>query len=426
MNHKHFKNIIIILLLPLVGCNLDQLPEDQLPSFDKLYVVSENVEAVDFICKPDASGYIIAGNLKSAENSDIIIIDVGSDGMQKNLHQIKTPFFDEAVSIKLYQEDNSIVILSHRKSDISEPNVEQNLIIKADLNAIPFRADNTDPNDTVSAEFKILTTKSNTPIQLQDFIIKPPNLICVGNIRQSATGNFSKLTQIFDISSVDFNDKNDSIVEMTRQKPDSIPYNNSRNLKIMEGNAPSAVYEVIAQNISENPNYGINGPSQNINWDIYTDLESSASERIFIGTDKNEIFGDVLYHSNNKNYIAGNYLDSDTLFLISKEYIGINNNADQKITTIADYGNKVVSLTEDEEGNIIMATIEEGDANNVSHILKFSQSGQPIDDQDFVFNSTGLFNIKKIRNESGNILVVLSNKTFENNSTAIGLMKIKF
>lgn len=410
----------------MVSCNLDPLLEDQTQSFDKLYAVSENVEAIDFICKPDASGYLVVGNIKSPDNSDIILIDVGANGMQNNLHRINTISYDEAVSMELNPDDNTVWVMGHRRNDPSQPNVLQNVIFKTDLNGIPARASNLSPEDTISAEIKILNINDNSPIQLNDFLIIPPSLITVGQIRESASGNFNRITQIFDISSINFNDKNDSLVTLLSEKPTQKNYNNSRYLKIIRGNEASSVYEVLGQNFNENPNNGINGPSQNISWDIFTDIQSDASERIFIGTDENEEFGDILYHSNAKNYIGGNYIDTDTIFLITKDYTGSNNNQDQEIITLGGYGNKITSLTEDEDENIIMSTIEEGEINNISNIMKFSQAGDTIDNQSFKFLSTGLYEIKKIESEAGNILVILSQKRFENNSTAIGLMKIKF
>ncbi|SMG18357.1 hypothetical protein SAMN05661096_01062 [Marivirga sericea] len=434
MKRKFFLHIAFIMLLPMASCNLEPLEEDQLPSFDKLYAVSENIEAIDFICKPDASGYIIVGNLTSSDNSnsDIIIIDVGANGIQQNFHRIYTPQHDEAVAIKLNENDNSVFILAHRKSDQSQDIIEQNLILKANLQGVPVRASNASIEDTVSAEIKVLTPENNNQlIRLNDFLITPPNLICVGQIRLSPAGNYSRVTQIFNISSVDFNNSNDSTIIEFRQKPDQKNYSNSELFKITNGNVPSAVYEVIGQNISENPDGDGSEPSQNITWDAYTDLESSAGEPIFIGTDRDEKFGDILYHSNGKNYIAGNYenTDSATLFLITKEYTGFNNNRGQNVYAFSNYGNEVMSLTEDSDGNIIMATKKENemDNNNTSHLLKFSQSGVPIENQEFEFRGTGLDNVvRKIESEPGNILVILSQKTFDNNSTAIGLMKIKF
>jgi hypothetical protein len=410
----------------MVSCNLDPLEADQSSNFDKLYAVSENVEAIDFICKPDLSGYIIVGNIKSPDNSDIILINVGADGMQDTLRRIITPTYDEAVSIKINEDDNSVWILAHRKFDPSQPNVDQNILFKSDLNGIPIQATNRDAEDSLSAEFKILNISDNFPVQLNDFLIIPPNLITVGQIRESASGNYNRLTQIFDINSINFNDKNDSIVTLLSEKPTQKNYNNSRYLKIMRGHESTAVYEVLGQNFSENPNNEINGPSENINWDIFTEVESDASERIFIGSDRNEGFGDILYHSNGKIYIGGNYLDTDMLFLIAKDYTGTNNNTDQEIIEIDGYGNRIASLSEDDIGNIIMATVDEGEINNISNILKFSQAGDTIDNQSIKFRSTGLNEIIKIENEPGNVLVILSQKTFENNSTAIGLMKIKF
>jgi hypothetical protein len=416
--------------LPLVSCNLESLPSDELPSFDKLYAVSENVEAVDFISKPDGSGYLIIGNVKSNENSDIVVIDVGQDGLQRNLNRIRTSEFDEAVAMELFETDNSIMILGHRSADRAQESIDENIILKCNLDGVPIRANNAETRDTVAAEIKFLKAQDGNPlITLNDFLISPPNLIGIGSMRQAPNGNTSKITQIFNLNSIDFNDHNDSTILEFRQKPDQKNFNDSQNLKIIKGNNPSAVYEVVGQSFNENPDGNENGPSLNIMWEIYTSLESGTGEPIFIGTDRNETFGDILFHSNGKNYIAGNYDDSDSVFLISKDYTGFNNNRGQSIYVFTGLGNRATSLTEDTEGNIIMATIEENDlnSNTSSYLLKFSQAGLPINGSELEFRSTGPNNsIVKMESEDGNTLVILSQKTFDNNSTAIGLMKIKF
>jgi len=423
---RHFLHIILLLLAICSACNFEALESEQLPSFDKLYAVSENVEAVDFICKPESTGYIVVGNLKSEENSDIIVINVANNGLQRSLYQITTDFYDEAVSVKFNEADNSVYILGNRRTDQSQVNVHQNILIKTNLDGIPARASNANIEDSLSAEIKTLGVNQNRIVQLNDFLILPPNIICVGNIRQSSSGNLNRYTQIFDLTAMDFNDKNDSIITAIRQKPDDIVFNNSTDFKIRKGNTPNRLYEVLGQNFSENPNGSVSGSSDNISWHIYSDLNSTASEIIYIGSDQNEEFGDILYHSNGKNYIAGNYIDNDSIFLISKDYNGKNNNEIQSIYSFSEFGNKITSLTEDGDGNIIISTIDEGSANHISYLLKFSQSGNQLEGQNFMFNSTGFYDIQKIVNEGGNSLVILSHKTFDNNSTAIGLMKINF
>jgi len=217
---------------------------------------------------------------------------------------------------------------------------------------------------------------------------------------------------------------------MTRQKPEQnqIQFNNSRNLSVFKGNSINSIYTVYGQNFKENTAGEISGRSTNISWNIYTDIESNSSKPINIGTDNNEILGNILHHSNGKTYIGGNYTDTgqDSLFLITKEFRGEDSINYEKIYTLSEYGTKVSSLAEDIDNNIIVATVEEGTLNSISYLLKFSPSGVPIEDQEFEFLSTGFYNIRKIECEPNNIVVVLSQKTFENNSTAIGLMKIKF
>src|SRR5690606_13176036 len=107
--------------------------------------------------------------------------------------------------------------------------------------------------------------------------------------------------------------------------------------------------------------------------------------------------------------------NKDSLFIITKEFNGVNTNSKQTITSIPGFGNVINSMAEDSNGNIIIATRDRQDIIDSSYLLKFSQSGQPIENEDFKFLSTGLYNIKKIESESNNVLVILSQKTFENN-----------
>lgn len=431
--------ISFLLLIPLAfACQLDPLPQDELPSFNKLYAVSENVEAIDFICKPDQDGYIILGNYKSSENSDIFLIDVSSDGFQRSFNRIKTSFFDEAIKMKVDETDNSLIILGHRRLESAQTNVYQNILLKTNIDGVPIKADNALEEDSTSAEIKVITDNQSSPYQLNDFVLIPPYLVTVGNIRQSPTGAFNEVTRIYDWASFNFSDTSDASIILIRQKPAAIPFNNSENLRVFAGNSQSTVYSIIGQNNTDNVNGEATTPSDNITWNIYTDIQSNSSEPIFIGTDKNEEFGNILQHSTGKTYIGGSYIDSeeDSLFLITKDYTGSNNNKNQKIFSFAGYGTKITGIAEDIDHNIIIATIEEENLNNISYLLRFSPAGSPIEIENeeteeneienIVFPSTGFYNIKKIESEPNNVVVILSQKTFENNSTAIGLMKIKF
>ncbi|HET8859750.1 hypothetical protein [Marivirga sp.] len=416
----------------IISCELDPLQQDEIPSFDKLYAVSENVEAIDFICKPNQSGYIILGNIKTSENSDIILIDVAPDGIQREFYRINTPFFDEGVKLKVNQDDNSLIILGHRRTEATQANVNQNFIIKTNIDGIPIRAENASDEDPVIAEIKLFPEDPNEIVQLNDMVLIPPHLITVGFVRESTSGRFNRITRIYNWNTINFSDTSDVDIDKTVEIPivNDINYNNnSRSLRVLKGNTTNGIYSVYGQINKENPNGEIAGNSLNINWNIYTDIQSSAPEPINdIGSDKNEELGSILHHSNGKTYLAGNYTNNDdeSLFLITKEYRGIENNTEQKIYPFGGKGTKVTSLTEDIDNNIIMATIEEEELSNISYLLKFSPAGEPIEDQEFEFNSTGLYHIKKIESEPNNVIVVLSQKSFENNSTAIGLMKIKF
>jgi hypothetical protein len=429
MNRNQFLSLFIILFI-VSSCQQELFEEENGESFDKVYALYQNVEAVDFICKPDGSGYVILGNIIIENNSDIFLIDVNANGMQKNIHFIKTPFYDQAIKLKINLEDNSLLALGHRRDDNTQTNIKQNILFTSDINGVPKRADNISEEDSVAAEIKIINENENNPIKLNDMLIMPPNLIFVGQINQSSSGLYNRITQIYDFNSIDFSDTTETNLQLRQQKPveNSINWNNNQSLKIVTGNTSNAIYTVFGHNNRENIYGEVVGPSQNISWDIYTNLESSASLSTWIGTDQNEQLGDILIHSNGRTYISGYYSDAgnDSLFLITKEYREINSTFSETIYNFSGFGNITASLTEDEKGNIIMATVQEDELGSTGYLLKFSPRATSIESDKFKFESTGLYNIKKIESEPNNTVIVLSQKNFDNNSTAIGLMKIKF
>lgn len=427
--------IYLILWIPIAfACQLDPLPEDLKPGFNKLYAVSQNVEAIDFICKPDQSGYLILANIKTDDDSDIVLINVNESGIQTDFHRItNSGFYDEGVKMKLLEQE-AVLVLTHRKNSAQQENPEMNMLIKADLNGKPV---DVNESDTTDAEFKILQKNTSSEIiSFNDFLVIPNYLICVGSIRNSPTSNTSKVTEIFELNDINFNESSNDEIERVQQKPAVLNYSGSHYLKILPGNTPNEVYSVIGQENNENPEGTIQGPSLNITWEIYTDLLSTAPARPSLGSDKNDRFADYLRHSTNeKNYFLGNYneANNDSIFLISKEYINSQQEKPQKIlnfrkdtTDTFGIGNIAASISEDSDGNIIVATLDEMESNTDAYLQKFSQEGNPIKNEKIEFKSTGFHNIKKIESEPNNVMVILSQKTFENNSTAIGLMKIKF
>ncbi|ADR20875.1 hypothetical protein MATR_14990 [Marivirga tractuosa] len=428
--------IYLILWIPVAfACQLEPLPEDMMPGFNKLYAVSENVEAIDFICKPDQSGYLILANIKTDDDSDIALINVNASGMQTDFHRItNADFYDEGVKMKLLGQEG-VLVLTHRKTSAQQENPAMNMLIKADLDGLPVDVNQA---DSVAAEFKILQMNTSSEIiAFKDFLVIPNYLICVGSIRNSPTSNTSKVTEIFELSDIDFNQSSTEEIEKIQQKPAVLNYSGSYNLKILPGNNPDEVYAVIGQEINENPQETVQGPSLNIIWEIYTDLVSTAPARPSLGTDENDRFADYLRHSTNeKDYFLGNYneANNDSVFLIRKEYINSQKEKSQQIfkyrrdtTNVSDVGRTTAaSLAEDSDGNIVVATIEEKELSTYSYLQKFSQEGEALLNENIEFQSTGFYKIKKIECEPNNVVVILSQKEFENNSTAIGLMKIKF
>ncbi|PTB91269.1 hypothetical protein C9994_15860, partial [Marivirga lumbricoides] len=64
--------------------------------------------------------------------------------------------------------------------------------------------------------------------------------------------------------------------------------------------------------------------------------------------------------------------------------------------------------------------------NGLSSLLKFSAAGVEIDNEYIEFQSSNLYNVKKIMVDNEDKIVILSSLLFENDAKAIGLTKIEF
>lgn len=421
----------IIAILFLAACQLDPVFDDDIERFNKIYSVTQNVEAIDVVEKMDGSGYLILGHVKTTSDSDIILIDAGLDGMQRNYQRIDTDKYDEAVALRVYQEEQSIYILGNRREN-SNTGEYSNILIKASLDGNPIQVE----NDTTSyTEVKLLESVDNYSIKMNDFLINPPYLIFTGQINQSGSNVSNKFNQIYNIQSFNFNiTAADDEVDKLHQIPLSLSSltPNTRNLHIDKSDFPGAIYTVYGQ--ADELTDQVAKPT----WEIFTDLETQTGLNPDLKAETNLEYGFALNHSNKKAYFAGNIEGINSLFLISAEYT----NTETSIARIelndsikGDGQNeflgspKVSSMLEDLDGNIIMAVyVEEqsNSTNSISYLLKFSPSKLQIEDQLIVFNSTGQNNIKKVILASDGSVLLLSQLNFENNSMAIGLTKIKF
>jgi hypothetical protein len=92
------------------------------------------------------------------------------------------------------------------------------------------------------------------------------------------------------------------------------------------------------------------------------------------------------------------------------------------------FGNTVVSITQNSIGNIYIASTTQVNNINVgpSHLFKFSASGGALSSKPIKLEASRFYNIRKIKVSADNKILILSSLEFENNARAVGLMKINF
>lgn len=429
---------LVIALVFLAACQLDPVFDDDIERFNKIYAVTQQVEAVDVVEKMDGTGYLIIGHVKTTTDSDLILIDAGLDGMQKNYQRIDTEFYDEAVALKIYEEEQSVYILGNRRDNATSSQYS-NILVKANLdgNLIQLEINDT----TTSTEVKLLESVDNYSIKMNDFLINPPFLIFTGQINQSGISH--KFNQIYNLQSFNFNiaAAPGEEIEKLHQIPLSLSSltSNTRNLHINKSDFPGSIYTVYGQADGLTDPGLVATPATPI-WEIFTALETQAGLNPDLKATEDLSYGFALKHSNKKTYFAGNLVGVSSLFLISAEYNNSETSTAQielndsiKGDGLNDFlgSPRVSSMLEDKDGNIIMAVYVEVEEqsitnNSISYLLKFSPSALQIEDQQIIFNSTGLNNIKKVIMANDGSILLLSQLIFENNSMAIGLTKIKF
>ncbi|GAB3338301.1 hypothetical protein GCM10027429_23360 [Marivirga atlantica] len=415
-------------ILILSACNQDYLEEHE--NFSRLYKGPEAIEAIDFVRKPDGSGYLILGNsrriIDGTPNSNLIIFDVDKSGFTRNTNEIENDFIDNGK--KLFINDNQVVVLGIRETD------EQinTIVLATDLDGNSILN-----NDTAS--IRELKYESNgISLIMEDLFIANGDVLLSGYIENSA-GATKKISRVYPLSTL-LNFDID-VVDHVNQFPiinSETAFDNSKATHILTSPNRSGIYIVGQEYLGES------NPSLNISIDQINDLRSSKPEiSPSINYSGNQILtactfgilpGDI--------YFGGKFEKTennapDSLFVIRGTYF--ENSTNDQLDIIAreprietDFGNELTDLIQLSNGEILAVTSVSDISNNEevgrsSYILKYSFSADqsPRDELSLEYLGNGFYDIKKIIEEDGK-LIILSQIEFGTGETAIELSKVLF
>lgn len=428
-----FNTILLLLtLFTIVGCSDIYLDEANQENFTKLYRANDDVEAVDFIIKPDKSGFLVLGNSKSIidseSSSNMIVYDINNQGYVRNTVELNTNDFDEGEKIYL-NDDNEVYLLGKRTKEEQQITI----IIKTDLNANFLNYTDTASYEEVR-ELSFDENDNLISFVMNDIGILDQTLILAGYIEQN--GNKNALARTYSLNSL-FNDLTIPVNHINQVPLNSnINYDNSvfKNIGLLEyDNYPLCIY----------------GQKLNIDGkiDITHYLFQSISDFRYISPNLNraknqnltayqinEVDGSIIFVGNNQNTELG-----DSIFIMRAVYSptlssdSVNYNI-LSIDYLGGYGNEVIDIAQTTRGDILIASVSDDVTNaeilsRTGDILKFSFLANAIPSSRLTLSiaGNGFQNIKKIRYDGdSNITYILSGVTLGTEETAIELSKVMF
>jgi hypothetical protein len=421
-----------LTLFTIVGCSDIYLDEANQENFTKLYRANDDVEAVDFIIKPDKSGFLVLGNSKSIidseSSSNMIVYDINNQGYVRNTVELNTNDFDEGEKIYL-NDDNEVYLLGKRTKEEQQITI----IIKTDLNANFLNYTDTASYEEVR-ELSFDENDNLISFVMNDIGILDQTLILAGYIEQN--GNKNALARTYSLNSL-FNDLTIPVNHINQVPLNSnINYDNSvfKNIGLLEyDNYPLCIY----------------GQKLNIDGkiDITHYLFQSISDFRYISPNLNraknqnltayqinEVDGSIIFVGNNQNTELG-----DSIFIMRAVYSptlssdSVNYNI-LSIDYLGGYGNEVIDIAQTTRGDILIASVSDDVTNaeilsRTGDILKFSFLANAIPSSRLTLSiaGNGFQNIKKIRYDGdSNITYILSGVTLGTEETAIELSKVMF
>jgi len=410
----------------LSACNQDYL--DGQENFSRLYKGPEDIEAIDFIRKPDGSGYLILGNsrriIDGESISNLILFNVDNSGFTKSTNEIETDFIDRGKRIFIH--NNQVLLLGVREAD-EQTNT---ILLETDLDGNSLL-----PNDTLR-ELSYETV--GISLIMEDLYIKNDNILLSGFI-QNTSGTTKKISRVYTLSSLlNFNVKEIEYVNQIPIVNNETTFDNSKATKILTSADRDGIYIIGQEYLGET------NPSLNISIDQINDLTSGKplispsfnynGNQLLTACTFGALPGDI-YFGGKLEKIDNS--DPDSLFIIRGTYY--ENSTNDQLDIIAreprietEYGNELIDLIQLSSGELLAVTGSAIIDNNQevgrsSCVLKYTfyADREPNNKLLLAYNGNGFYDIKKIIEEDGN-LIMLSQIEFGTGETAIELSKVLF
>jgi len=425
------KQRLFVILLSVVaaifyGCEYDLLNQER--GFKRLLKGAEEIEAVDFIIKPDNEGYLVLGNSKvnGNLNSSIILFNLSSDGLVESTTQINTTFNDSGT--KLYLTDNNRVLILGQRDKLTDGSYS--ILLSTDIEANPVLV-----NDSAAIR-ELKYQDESLSLHFKDLMLIGNDLVLSGFLT-NASNNTNKITQVFDLNNV-LNISEVAIPKNQIPVESAIEFDNSKSHNLLRQTGNDDIF-IIGERFLGN----IGNRSLNVSIDLIDNLNSGKPLTSPTLAAPGDQFLKASTLGNNEGEfffggISGSAInDPDSLFILSATYFknATNDNADiaiRDLNILTTYGNNLTDIIQLSDGNVLVVTNEAGEIGSEeimrsSSILKFSffVAGNPASELELVYNGNGNYDIKKIMEEN-NQLVVLSTIAFGTGETAIEIAKIDF
>lgn len=421
----------LLILLLTFSCSEKYLEDANQEYFTRLYRGPADIEAIDFIIKPNNEGFLVVGNSKSNDNtnSNIILFDLNSEGYIIKSIELNTSEKDEAQNIYL-SSNNEVFLLGKR---VKEDQIVT-ILAKTDLSA-NFNNYVDSLEYTEIRELKYKSDDDLTSYIINDFGIEGEKIILVGYLERN--GRTNAIARSYDVNSLFLDFSNPIIHENQIPVASNLNFDNSSFKSI---------------GLNEYTNYPISIYGQKINSkeeiDITTYLIDDINEFRFISpriSDKknqslktyflNSIDNSIIFVGNNASLSSA----GDSIFVmralynpsLSSDSVGYNILSTQYWT---DYGSEIVDITQKLNGDFLIATVSDSIINNdiisrTGYILKFSflANSAPQTELTLTIAGNGFQNIKKLKyDKNTNITYILSGVTLGTEETAIELTKVMF
>lgn len=421
---------ILLLSLFLSACIDDSL-NSELPAFSKLYYGTQSVEAHDFLEITNASGeegYLILASIYNSMQSDIYLIAIDNEGYVNDTIRVKTNSFDKGVTLK--EHNGEIYVLGTRTTN----NFLQSIIFKTNLSGTPIKAEN-DTTQSIATIFTLENSNSYS-MKMNDFIINDDKVVLGGTLFEG--NNTGEIVQIYDLAV--FN--NFAFIPVFEYElPVELEIDNTTILRVFKGHNNNVKYTTVGQNFIPNDPNTEEAASRNIVKKIFTQYNSPATWAPRLYSTKQENLGDAFQEPNTGTmFYAGSYGTAENnqktfnLFIIRDDFNPLNGSDSLQIIENANneindkFGNTVVSVTQNAQGTIYIASTIQTDEVNIgpSKLFKLSASGDFLTEEPVELESSRFYNINKIKISRDNKILILSSIEFENNANAAALMKINF